>query len=399
MRYAKLIMVAVSDGTDPKKASQSNKYYEMKENGSNFDVTYGRVESTAIHESYPIHLWTKKYNEKLKKGYKDVTHTVQVKVPTSVDTTVKLDKITDDKVDRFLTLMKKYTDGLVAKTYTVKAQNVTQEQVDNAQDFINKLTKVKKTDVKEINSLLLELYMEIPRFMGNVKDYLLPSIDLTKTLQQEQDNLDALASQVKALTPTKVSKSVKKEAKTLLDVLGITMKEIKAHKDLDYLIKQLTGRKIDGLFEIQKADHDKIFDSWMTKQKNKDTRIVIHGTRNSSVIPIIEQGLKIRPQGNYQFSGKVYGDSNYFSETCTKSLGYTGYDPDQILLVYEIHIGNPYTYNGWYTGNSFKLCYEELQKRGYESLFVKAGNGLLNSEICCYKEEQSRLKYIIHLKR
>jgi hypothetical protein len=109
--------------------------------------------------------------------------------------------------------------------------------------------------------------------------------------------------------------------------------------------------------------------------------------------------LKIRPSGAYQFSGKAYGEGNYFSEVCSKSLGYTGYDDDQVLLVYEVHTGNPFVYDGWYRGNSFSLTYNELQKRGYDSTYVKAGNGLLNSEIIAYKEDQPRIKYVIWLKR
>lgn len=379
-------------------ADNNNKWYEMEWDGtsSSFNCKYGRIESTTQHATYPIGKWQSKYNEKIKKGYKDVTHTVQVMVPIADDKPDVLGKIEEEKVDRFLNLMKKYTDGLVAKTYTVKAQNVTQQQVDNAQGFLNKLLKIPKKDVTTINSTLLELYMEIPRYMGDVRSYLLPNINLDKVLQQEQDNLDAMASQVKMLVPPKKTK-VKKD-KSLLDVLGIKMKEIKAHKDLDYLIKQLTGRKIDGLFEIQKEEHDRIFDNWMAKQTNKQTRILIHGTRCTSVIPIIEQGLKIRPAGNYQFSGKVYGDGNYFSETCIKSLGYTGNDNDKILLVYEVHVGNPFEYNGWWTGNSFPLDIRNLESRGYDSTFVKAGNGLLNSEIIVYRECQCRIRYIIHLK-
>ena len=135
----------------------------------------------------------------------------------------------------------------------------------------------------------------------------------------------------------------------------------------------------------------------MKKQKNKETRYLIHGTRCTSVIPIIEQGLKIRPSGNFQFSGKAYGNGNYFSEVVDKSLGYTGYDNDKVLLVYEVHTGNPFVYQGWYRGNSFTLSYPELSKRGYDSTHVNAGNGLLNSEIIAYKEEQCRLKHIIWL--
>ncbi len=390
--YAKLIMVT---------ADNNNKFYEMTDNGSGIlNVKYGRIESSVQTASYPISMWSTKYNEKIRKGYKDMTHTVQVKTEVIVDD-VKLSKIEDAKVEKFIELMQKYTKGLVQKTYTVEAKNVTQAQIDNAQAYLSKLMRTDKKDVQEINNLLLQLYMEIPRRMSNVKDYLLPNIKLEKVLEQEQDNLDAMAGQVAISTPkTKKEKTkAKKETKTMLDTLGITMKEVSPTKEVEYLIKQVSASKILGFFEVCKKEHDDVFEAWMKTQKNTDKRIVIHGTRCSSVLPIIEQGLKIRPAGNYQFSGKVYGDGNYFSETCVKSLGYTGYDPDQILLVYEIHIGNPFTYDGWYRGNSFSLTYKELQSRGFDSTFVKATNGLLNTEIICYKEEQCHLKYIIHLKR
>jgi poly [ADP-ribose] polymerase len=237
--------------------------------------------------------------------------------------------------------------------------------------------------------------------MNKVQNYLLPNIDLDKVLQQEQDNLDAMASQVSMIkTDTKKDKKEKKQAKTLLDVLGVSkMVEIDGHKDIDYLTKQLSKNKIQAIFEVQKPEHDAIFEKWMATQKNTETRHLLHGTRCTSVIPIIEQGLKIRPQGNYQFSGKVYGDGNYFSETCSKSLNYTGYDNDQILLVFEVHTGKPFVYDGWYRGNSFTLNYKNLQERGYDSTFVKAGGGLLNTEIIAYKEQQCRIKYIIWYKR
>lgn len=393
-QYAKLIMVT---------GANNNKYYEMiYEGGPSFTINYGRIESTKTTLSKPYSQWKSIYNEKVKKGYKDVTHTVSVTVEDKVDEPKsKLSQIQDAKVNKFLTLMKQYTDGLVAKTYTVKAKDVTQSQIDEAQGYLNELLKIDKKDEVAINSKLLELYMVIPRYMSKVQNHLLPNINLDKTLQQEQDNLDAMSAQVSMDKPAD-KQTVKKEekaVKTLLDVLGIKMKEIKGHTNLDYLVKQITPSKIQTIFEIEKEEQDVIFNKWMDKQKNKQTRFLLHGTRCTSVIPIIEQGLKIRPQGNYQFSGKVYGDGNYFSETCSKSLNYTGYDNDQVLLIYEVHTGNPFIYDGWYRGNSFVLDYKNLQNRGFDSTFVKAGNGLLNTEIIAYKEEQCSIRYIIWLKR
>ena len=210
-----------------------------------------------------------------------------------------------------------------------------------------------------------------------------------------------MASQVKMYkketAPKKATKKPKEQ--NLLDVLGVTMKECTDKKDIEYLLKQVQtcGRKVKGVFDVQKAAEDKTFDAWMKGQKNKQTKILIHGTKCTSVIPIMEIGLKIRPKGNFQFSGKAYGDGNYFSEVVQKSLGYTGWDDDSVLFVYEVHTGNPFVYDGWFKGNSFALNYKELQTRGYDSTYVKAGGGLLNSEIIAYQEPQCRLKGIIWL--
>lgn len=392
-KYAKLIMVTTAN---------NNKFYEMTwGGGSHFTVKYGRVESSSTTVTYPYSMWNTKYNEKVNKGYKDVTDLVSVKVTKDPVVKENLVDIKEKLVNEFMALMKAYTDKLVSTTYSVKAEAVSQKQIDEAQKIINKLNKIDVKKVTEVNDALVELYTIIPRRMGNVNDYILPNINLDKTLVNEQDNLDAMASQVSLIKPktTKQAKAEAKTSQTLLDKLGITMAEAKVYKDLDYLLKQSHGKKVKAIFEVNKPQEDKVFNDWLSKQKNKSTRILIHGTRCTSVIPILEVGLKIRPTGgNFQFSGKAYGDGNYFSEHMQKSLGYTGYDSDRVILVYEVHTGNPFVYDGWFRGNSFPLNYNELQKRGFDSTFVKAGHGLLNSEIIAYKEQQNRIKYIIWMK-
>ena len=391
-KYAKLIMVT---------ADNNNKYYEMTwEGGTTFTVKYGRVELTETTMSYPISQWDKKYREKVNKGYKDVTDMVAVEIEKDDKKDgIMVGTIADRKVEQFMKKMKAYTDNLVSTTYSVKADKVSQKQIDEAQKHIDALTKLSSKQAAKVNEVLIELYTVIPRLMGNVKNYLLPSINLEKTIEQEQDNLDAMAAQVSMITPKKADK--KDKTQSILDVLGITMKETKPTKEIQYLVDQCgrgVGAKIEAIFEVDCPRENKVFEDWMSKQKNKQTRILIHGTRNTSVIPILEIGLKIRPKGNFQFSGKAYGDGNYYSETVQKSLGYTGWQEDKVLLVYEVHVGKPYEYDGWYRGNSFTLNYKNLQERGYDSTFVKAGNGLLNSEIIAYREQQNRIKYIIWLK-
>jgi poly [ADP-ribose] polymerase len=169
-------------------------------------------------------------------------------------------------------------------------------------------------------------------------------------------------------------------------------------KEIEYLTKQCTRNKIEAIFEVNSPVEDKIYNDWLSKQKDKTSRILIHGTRNSSVIPILKTRLQIRPSGKFHFSGRVYGDGIYFSEVVQKSLGYTGYDNDKVLLVFEVHTGNPHVYDGWYKGSPFTLNYKNLKERGCDSTYVKAGGGLLNSEIIVYTENQYNIKYIMWLK-
>jgi poly [ADP-ribose] polymerase len=386
-KFVKLIMVT---------GDNNNKFYTMTHDGSasTFNVEYGRVEKTSTSVTYHIDEWDKKYKEKIKKGYKDVTDLIAVDSAPVVETEIKITGET--KVVDFLKVMKAYRDGLVSKTYSVKAFQVTKAQLDKAQAVIDELqTKNKTKDTTSINDLLIELYTVIPRNMAKVQLYLLPTIDFELALVKEQDNLDAISSQVDALPAATTEES--KEQNDLLKSMGVTMKVSEVHLEIQYLLNQSFGVSVKTIFRVGKAKEDKSLGKYVESQKNKTTKFLIHGTRCTSVLPIMEQGLKIRPSGAFHYSGKAYGNGIYFSETVVKSLGYTGYDRDKVIFVYEVHVGNPFKYEGWFKGNDFPLDLKHLNKRGFQSTYVAAGNGLLNSEIIVYTEQQCSLRYIIHL--
>lgn len=380
-KFCKLILISENN---------NNKFYTMHHDGKSdvVNVEYGRIDVTSQKTSFHISLWESKYREKLKKGYCDVSELV------SVTTTQELKQIGNSKVAALIELLKRYRDNLVRNTYSVKATSITPQQIQKAQEILSDIAVSSSLSEVEVNKKLIALYTTIPRNMNKVQHHLLPSIDLNRTLQSEQDNIDAVKSSVSVNTATNELKT----DVTLLDVLGITVEECTDTTELDYLLKQSFGRKVEAIYCLNKASEDEKFEEWIEGKKNKDTRILIHGTRCSSVLSILQQGLKIRPSGNFHYSGSVYGSGLYFSETMVKSLGYTGHDGDKFLLVYEVHVGNPFLYHGWYKGNSFSLNYKELQSRGFDSTFVEAGNGLLNSEIITYTENQNRLKYLIHIR-
>src|SRR5688572_25174248 len=166
--YKKLIMVT---------GDNNNKFYEMIwEGGNDFTVNYGRVESTSTTLTYPYSQWNKKYNEKVKKGYKDVTDYVAVEVVSNGKGGTTYAKISDNTVQEFVELMRQYRDSLVTATYSVKSEAVTQKQIDDAQKAIDALNKQCEINPNAVivGPLLTHLYTIIPRKMRNVKDHLPP---------------------------------------------------------------------------------------------------------------------------------------------------------------------------------------------------------------------------------
>lgn len=387
-RYNHLVMIT---------SENNNKFYTMTYDGvsPNFEVEYGRVESSKTRQTYPFSKYDSILKSKIKKGYKDVTSLVSVEA--NKKTVFK--KEADSKVQQFVELMEKYRNNLVSSTYT-KASSATKAQVDEAQTILDELVANKNSSDKIKNDLLLQLYSVLPRRMSKVQDHLIPQIKLEAILAKEQDNLDAISSSVDSTEYTQFDD-------TLLTNIGLKMSFIEHLKvqEIQYLLDQPTYYTRTPLrnlnIDVYHIVNDRENSTYEKKKETlpiKDSKYLIHGTRNSSVLSIFEQGLKIRPAGNFNFSGKVYGNGNYYSETVAKSLNYTGNDRDKVLLVYEVLIGKPFIYKGWYRGNSFELSEKELLKRGFHSTFVEAGNGLLNSEIIIYNEQQQRLAYLIHIK-
>jgi len=112
-------------------AENSNKYYRMTDlDNGNFTAEYGRVGVTSATLTYPISQWDSKYNEKIKKGYRDVS---DLKA-TQVD-----GKITfgSSDVEHFYQCFSRYTKENVGRNYTISAGAVTKLMIDEAQGAIN----------------------------------------------------------------------------------------------------------------------------------------------------------------------------------------------------------------------------------------------------------------------
>ena len=163
-------------------------------NNGTFKVTYGRVGNSERIVTYPISDWNKKYNEKIKKGYIDVTEKI-----TAIKKSNELD-ITDSNVKELIDFLMKAARQSIKRDYSISAETVTQAQLDEAQSIIDNIYQNKDLfSLKGINDELRQLYTIIPRKMADTRSFFLNSLNipyLIELLQSEQSKLDTLKTQV-----------------------------------------------------------------------------------------------------------------------------------------------------------------------------------------------------------
>ena len=379
MRKVFLVYVDASDKT------QNNKYYNMEELGDQFKVEYGRIGSTKTELFYPISKWNSTYSSKVKKGYKDISDLKEAKTGVSSGSG-------NSAFDEFYDTFQKYTGASVRRNYVI--ESCTPQQILQAQTLLNQIVPL--TDLEQINKLLLELYKVIPRRMSNVRDYLVTDItQINPRVLVEQNAIDSMDSS-----------NITQVSNPFLS-LGITFetptkKEVSFIQQMFEATKSSNNVKIHKIFKSVNISKEEKFHSWIKTQKNKNTKLLIHGTRNPNIFSILKSGLLIRPTNAVSYAGSAYNDGIYLSDSFTKSLGYTGGDPDKIFFLNICHQGNPYNYKGRYYDSKdisrAEMTYEGLTKKGYDSLHVHAGDGLLRDEFVFYKSEQVSTNFIVWLK-
>jgi len=400
-RTVKMIMVAI--GADASSgASQNNKFYDMfdTEDGK-FRAEYGRVGTSPQKRVYPIGQWQEKYNEKLKKGYKDISG---LYVENTSSSTEFLD-IPDLQIKLLISRLQAYAKKEVATFYNISADKVTQKQVDEAQSILNSLLTAKDSDTS--NKILIELYKVIPRKMNDVRVHLIgdfKQFDLDRIIAKEQALLDTMAGQVKQAELIK--ENIDSDL-TILDAMGLSMANITS--DEESIVKSKLGEikhMYSNAFKVTNKRTQKIFDDFVSASENKKTELFFHGSRNENWISILETGLILRPT-NAVISGKMFGYGTYFADKAKKSLGYTssrgsywakGSSDEAYMSLFDVHLGNPLHVKrreSWMGS----LNEAQLKAKGqYDSLFAEGGIDLVNNEYIIYREEQSTVKFLIQLK-
>lgn len=391
--------------------ANNNKYYNCFPEGDQFRVEYGRVDATKTTAHYPMSKWDSQIKSKIKKGYQDVTDLKKdlVEEISSTNPESPYKDIENAAVKAIVEKLQSLARETINKNYTVKASAVTQDMVDAAQKIIDNLANNSST-VDEFNNNLLKLFAVIPRKMGDVRNYLAnKSEDFSKIISKEQDLLDVMRGQIYVKPENEpVVTTVEKKQQTILEELGLEIEEATA--DDIALIKTLMNESVDKFrkaWRVTNLKTQKRFDSFVTDNNIKNTKLLFHGSRSENFWSIIKTGLVLRPT-NAVITGKMFGYGCYYAPKCAKSIGYTslsgsywahGGNNTAYMALFDVAYGTPYdVYN--FDSKYYNLDYDKLQqfKSGANCLHAHADKGMLrNDEIVVYKEEQMTIKYLIEI--
>ncbi len=427
MKFAKLIMVTENN---------NNKEYIMKQlNDSTFEVQYGRVGQAYHTVTYTMYEWDKKYREKVRKGYKDISDLVEKEVITDDNRGLPYDYITNVSIRDILNRLYQYTDRYLKANYLIKATDVSRKQIDDAYQILADLgTLADTTDdydyctVKSINKRLISLYEVIPRKMANVNDNLLDTSNtdeskLKDKIKQELDMLKTMADAVELREKEKARKSTsdnngdskvlsesEQQAKILED-LGLIVEEV-SKGDVKFIKEQLgeCSNLYKNAWKITNPATSKKFNDLIETEPYKGKKIAHywHGSRNQNWHNIIQTGLVTNPKG-VTITGKMFGYGIYFAPKAKKSLGYTsldgsywasGNDKSGFMALFDVALGNVLDVYDHYRWCS-RTNKEEMWKHNKcHTLYAHEGRGFLyNDEVIAYDDAQVNIKYLVELSR
>lgn len=376
--------------------NNNNKFYYMEDlNNGTFLAEYGRVGSASSKVTYSIRDWDKKYNEKLKKGYVDVSESLRQDIQKG-----EL-KIDDENVKDLISFLMSCARQSIKSNYQVNVDNISDIQINKVQSIIDELSKNDSITLDEVNDKLKLIYTTIPRKMEDTRNYFFTTKNFTpnhviELLQEEQNKLNTLKSQIT------INNQVKVDSNITLETLGFDC-VIASQDDRDLIAKQTDFRvNKQRIFKITNKETEKVFNP-----NNLKTKLLYHGSRNENFLSILQNGLKIRPSG-VATTGSMFGDGIYGANKARKSIGYTslrgsywasGSSNRAYLAIFEFATGKEYEvlknqkYQYWMS----RLNEKEVKDKGYDSVFAQGGADLRNDEYIIYNSNQCTVRYLIEL--
>ena len=382
----------------------NNKFYDMQELGDGtFEASYGRIGVTCTKVHYPMSRWSSILNQKLRKGYEDMT---DLAVVTETKTVEKYKPIADPGIAALIESLRQAARDTVRENYIIGSDKVSKAMVEKAQNILNDLAN-KHFTVNAFNDRLLELFTVIPRRMRHVQENLASKeADFEQIIHREQELLDVMAGQVS--DNEVVVNETGDENITVLEAFGLEFSPA-TDEDVEIIKKQL-GKECEDLFykawRVENQASRKKFEDFVKDKGKIAKKLFWHGSRTENWWSILRTSLVLRPT-NAVINGKMFGYGLYFAPRARKSVGYTslrgsywagGHSPYGFMALYEVVYGKPYDVST--SSGCGDMTYEKLQRvaPGCSCLHAHAGKVLYNDEVIVYREDQVTIKYLVQLK-
>lgn len=427
-------MKTMNESYDPKylvcvTSKNNNKFYRLlpDPDQQGFTVEYGRIGAPSFRtDHYPIDMYWRKYDEKVKKGYVDQTNLVKAAVAaTSGEDGFKA--ITDKSVNDLVQALRKYANDTIKQNYTISQAAVTQEMLDKAKELIDKLNEYANDSNRSyswkdnFNDYLLRLFKTIPRKMNRVNEYLLQSTsdkDVNAILDREQKLYDVLLAnfQTQQASLSKDANvndesSTTSPTETILEKFGLECELVTDQSKIDEIkahLGQVASKFKQAFVVVNKKTQDK-YAAFMSQFPNCKTKLFFHGSKNENFWSILKNGLLLNPKASV--TGKLLGNGIYFADKAIKSYNYTslrgttwahGTDNIGYLAIFAIAIDtkNVYEVTTW---NEIITCqgmtWDKLQKIKPNATYTFAHKGsyLKENELCIYRDDQCTIRYLVEL--
>lgn len=419
MEYCKYLILVDpnNNGVD------SNKFYKMAGNGDNtFTAEYGRVGATPQTKTYPMSKWNSTLSSKLKKGYVDRSDLMQEVIADSKveDKSNGVDEfglVQNLSVREIVKRLWDYANKTIQSAYSVRAEVVTQDMIDAAQEKIDYIAaNYKNWSVKEFNKNLNELFIIVPRKMKRVSDCLVSdSSEYDKKLSEEQSLLDTMAGQVyKPKAKIADTDSEIKASESILQKMGVTMEE--ATKEDIAKIKKAMGDSAGKFYKawrVTNLETEERYQKFTSENNIGNVKLFCHGSRNQNWFNILKMGLKIRPAGVIT-TGLMFGKGAYFSNSekyhggVAKSIGYTSlggywtrdYQNCGFIAFFDVAIGDSvdaYSFDSKYYSYNLERLKKDNPKAW--SLWAHGNTSMLrNDEIIVYDDRQMTIRYLVEIR-
>ena len=385
-----------------------NKDYVMVQDSARvFHVEYGRYGAKMMKRPYPMSSFWEKYNEKIRKGYKDITGLYMHKtIYDRMD--ARYAPIPVESVAELVDFMLTRANKLIRREYKMDIHHVTEEMLEEAQKQIDALCQ---DSIQQFNRGLEKLFFIIPRRMKKVTDYLADDqSDFSKIMGREQKLLDAMAAQVKTMTVPDGTE--KRYDQTILEKCSIRITPCTPEQTVR--IKKFMGTessfRLIQAYNVVNEKTEKTYDQFYEENhmSKKDVHLYYHGSLAENWWSILSKGVSINPNKKnhhpVKTAGSMFGNGIYLANRFKKSFRYTDlgdiHPTDAgkgLVAVYKTCYRNPWDIYEW------KSCYTQLtghvvRQHGSDAVYAHKGKDLINDEIIIYDDRQLTIKYLLEVR-